>query len=181
MPQFGALIAFAVGAIVIGLAFGWIARRTVDPTGTAATLAMQTIRTRRWGFIAVAAVAAVALVVSLPLAPYGIAGTGRFDREGQALAVPVTAFQYGWRGLPQAVPLDQPVRFELSSADVNHGFAIYDPEDRIVGQVQVMPGYTNRLTVTFDRPGRYFVRCLELCGVFHHAMIQSFCAGDCPR
>ena len=182
MPQFGALIAFTAGAVVVGLAFIWIARRTaVGPTGTASTLAVQTTRARWWGFIALLALAAVALVLGLLRAPYGITGSGRFDQESPALAVPITAFQYGWRGFPSAVPLDQPVRFELSSTDVNHGFAIYDPHDRIVGQVQAMPGYTNRLTLTFDRPGRYVVRCLELCGLYHHAMIQSFCAGDCPE
>jgi hypothetical protein len=50
----------------------------------------------------------------------------------------------------------------------------YDPEGHIVGQVQAMPGYTNVLVMRFDRPGSYQIRCLELCGQYHHIMVRGF-------
>jgi cytochrome c oxidase subunit 2 len=53
---------------------------------------------------------------------------------------------------------------------VNHGFALYDPDMRIVAQTQAMPGYTNVLRYTFREPGVYRVLCLEYCGVGHHEM-----------
>ena len=64
----------------------------------------------------------------------------------------------------------QSVRFDVTSADVNHGFGIYTREGRLVAQTQAMPGYVNRLRLQFDRPGTYRVMCLEFCGLSHHVM-----------
>jgi cytochrome c oxidase subunit 2 len=62
------------------------------------------------------------------------------------------------------------VEFRVSSLDVNHSVGIYDPAGVLVGQVQGMPGYLNRLRMRFDRPGRYYLLCLELCGHGHSNM-----------
>jgi cytochrome c oxidase subunit 2 len=67
-----------------------------------------------------------------------------------------------------------PVEFHVTSQDVNHGFAIYDPEGHVVTQTQAMPGYTNRLLHTFTQPGKYRVLCLEYCGLAHHGMMTEF-------
>jgi cytochrome c oxidase subunit 2 len=37
-----------------------------------------------------------------------------------------------------------------------------------------MPGYHNKLTVTFEKAGRYTIACLEYCGLNHHKMIHEF-------
>jgi cytochrome c oxidase subunit 2 len=79
--------------------------------------------------------------------------------------------QWRWELDRDTVRLGDLVEFEVTSADVNHGFAIYTPEkSRILAQAQAMPGYTNKLQVRFDVPGDYEVLCLEYCGVAHHAM-----------
>ena len=44
------------------------------------------------------------------------------------------------------------------------------PDHVLIGQVQGMPGYVNRLRLRFDRPGRYDILCLELCGNLHSRM-----------
>jgi cytochrome c oxidase subunit II len=62
------------------------------------------------------------------------------------------------------------VEFRVTTLDVNHGFSLYSPDGRLVAQTQAMPGYMNRLRVTFDRPGTYTVLCLEFCGMSHHRM-----------
>ncbi|MBX3689035.1 cytochrome oxidase [Dokdonella sp.] len=67
-----------------------------------------------------------------------------------------------------------PVEFRVTSADVNHGFAIYDPDGRIVIQTQAMPDYTNKILYTFTKPGTYKVMCLEYCGLGHAPMVTSF-------
>ncbi len=72
------------------------------------------------------------------------------------------------------LPHGRVVRFEVTSADVNHDFGIYDPHGEIVGQVQAMPGFTNVLVMRFDQPGSYTIRCLELCGQYHHLMVRGF-------
>jgi cytochrome c oxidase subunit 2 len=62
------------------------------------------------------------------------------------------------------------VEFRVTTLDVNHGFSLYAPDGRLVTQTQAMPGYVNRLRVTFDESGTYTVLCLEFCGMSHHRM-----------
>ena len=62
------------------------------------------------------------------------------------------------------------VEFRVTTLDVNHGFSLYAPDGRLVTQTQAMPGYVNRLRVTFDQAGTYTVLCLEFCGMSHHRM-----------
>ena len=78
--------------------------------------------------------------------------------------------QWYWQLDDTEFVVGEPIQFHVSSNDVNHGFAIYNPEHRIVAQTQGMPGYTNKLNVTFDEPGVYRILCLEYCGLAHHAM-----------
>jgi cytochrome c oxidase subunit 2 len=66
------------------------------------------------------------------------------------------------------------VEFRVTSLDVNHGFGIYDPDGKLVGQTQAMPGYVNRLFLRFEKPGSYTILCLEYCGLTHHAMRGGF-------
>ena len=78
--------------------------------------------------------------------------------------------QWSWTITPRAFVVGQTAEFHVTSRDVNHGFALYDPKLRIVAQTQAMPGYTNILRYTFTEPGTYQVLCLEYCGVAHHEM-----------
>jgi len=84
--------------------------------------------------------------------------------------VSVIGHQWYWEISATQFEVDTPIEFQVTSADVNHGFAIYGPDGRILIQTQAMPGYTNELLYTFDEPGAYTVRCLEYCGLAHHAM-----------
>ena len=68
------------------------------------------------------------------------------------------------------VPPRTMVEFRVTTLDVNHGFSLYAPDGHLVAQTQAMPGYVNRLRVTFDEPGVYTVLCLEFCGMSHHRM-----------
>ena len=78
--------------------------------------------------------------------------------------------QWSWTITPRAFVVGQTAEFHVTSKDVNHGFALYDPEMRVVAQTQAMPGYTNVLRYTFAEPGTYQVLCLEYCGLEHHEM-----------
>lgn len=84
--------------------------------------------------------------------------------------VNVIGRQWSWEFSTNQVEAGVPVEFRVTSADVNHGFAIYAPDGRIVVQTQAMPGFTNKILYTFDQPGTYMVRCLEYCGLAHHVM-----------
>lgn len=71
------------------------------------------------------------------------------------------------------VPAGKTVEFAVSSADVTHGFGLYDDDGKLLAQTQSMPGYTNHLRYVFETPGRYHVLCLEYCGLAHHAMLAE--------
>ena len=62
------------------------------------------------------------------------------------------------------------VEFRVTTLDVNHSFSLYAPDGHLMAQTQAMPGYVNRLRVTFREPGTYTVLCLEFCGMAHHRM-----------
>jgi cytochrome c oxidase subunit 2 len=71
------------------------------------------------------------------------------------------------------VPAGQPVEIRVTTADVNHGFGLYDANNRLVTQTQAMPGFTNVIRHVFTTPGTYRVLCLEYCGLGHHTMFSQ--------
>lgn len=81
-----------------------------------------------------------------------------------------TGHQWRWTLDQDTVKVGQLVEFEITAADVNHGFAIYKNKNQMLAQAQAMPGYVNRLQVRFIEPGEYEVLCLEYCGLAHHGM-----------
>lgn len=87
--------------------------------------------------------------------------------------VNVVGRQWSWQITPSTVEAGSVVEFRVTAEDVNHGFALYSPEGRIVSQVQAMPGYTNRLLHTFAEAGEYTVMCLEYCGLGHAPMTAT--------
>mgnify|MGYP002634082665 CR=1 FL=1 len=64
------------------------------------------------------------------------------------------------------------VRFSAKSNDTMHGFAVYHPDGDVLFTMMLMPGLETATSIihTFDEPGTYTVRCLEYCGIAHHAM-----------
>lgn len=88
--------------------------------------------------------------------------------------VEVVGQQWSWQIEPNTIRAGTPVEFRVTSKDVNHGFAIYALNNRIVAQTQAMPGVINKLVYTFTEPGTYKVMCLEYCGLGHAPMIAEF-------
>ncbi|HHU38945.1 MAG TPA: cytochrome c oxidase subunit II [Propionibacterium sp.] len=65
------------------------------------------------------------------------------------------------------LPLNEPVRFKLDSADVIHSFWIPD----FYFKLDVIPGRTNTFDVTATKEGTFLGKCAELCGTYHAAMV----------
>jgi cytochrome c oxidase subunit 2 len=72
------------------------------------------------------------------------------------------------------LPAKKQIRFHVTASDVNHGFGVYNSDGRLLSQVQAMPGHVNRLLMSFEKPGKYNILCMEYCGVGHHVMQESF-------
>ena len=82
----------------------------------------------------------------------------------------IWTFEYPENGVSSTslhLPVDRPVQFQIESKDVIHSFWI--PEFRI--KRDATPGQISELTVTPTQLGRYPIRCAELCGAGHAAMI----------
>lgn len=71
---------------------------------------------------------------------------------------------------PVEVEAGELVELRVTSFDVNHSVGLFDPGGTLIGQLQSMPGYVNRLRTRFEQPGRHFIFCLELCGNGHSRM-----------
>ncbi|WP_163970532.1 cupredoxin domain-containing protein [Oceanobacillus halotolerans] len=94
--------------------------------------------------------------------------------EGQEpTVVDVEALQFGWDISQTEFKVGEPIEFDVTSKDVNHGFGIYDEDMNLLAQTQAMPEYTNTVYITFDEPGTYEILCLEYCGLAHHIMTAT--------
>ena len=164
-PQVAVGIVFLVLALLIVAVFVTVARQTVSDVPFTSVQAVGYWIRKRWlGFLC----ALLVIVVGLSFfeLPYAKGSPRR--------VVHVTGIQFAWIIVPSQLPLNTQVRFEVTSRDVNHGFGIYDPNGHMIGSVQAMPGYTNKLDLTFHTPGVYHVYCFELCGIDHHVMQATF-------
>jgi cytochrome c oxidase subunit II len=64
------------------------------------------------------------------------------------------------------IPVGEPVRIELRSADVIHSLWV----PNLQGKMDLLPDKTNVTWLQADRPGRYRGICAEYCGVQHAKM-----------
>ncbi|MEZ0361170.1 MAG: hypothetical protein ABWK04_04620 [Hydrogenobacter sp.] len=132
-------------------------------------------------FLLLSITVAIYLILTLPKAPYFAFSQSPPDRVLHVVAkqfsfaisgFPITDEETFSRSLGNEVKVKkgEVVEFRVTSFDVNHGFGIYDPEGRLIAQVQAMPGYINRLRYRFKKVGIYTIQCLEYCGIAHAYM-----------
>ncbi len=67
------------------------------------------------------------------------------------------------------LPVDEKVRFELTSPDVIHSFWV----PSFLFKMDVIPGKTNAFELTPDKIGTFAGKCAELCGTYHSQMLFS--------
>jgi cytochrome c oxidase subunit 2 len=101
----------------------------------------------------------------------------------QDQTVNVVAYRWNWGfnyidegayavGTPNApalleLPVNEKIRFELTSPDVIHSFWV----PAFLFKMDVIPGKTNVFELTPDKLGTYAGKCAELCGVDHSRML----------
>ena len=87
------------------------------------------------------------------------------EPDGSA-TVRLIAEQYDFVPHCVSVPVNTPVKFRLTSADVVHGFLL--PDTNV--NTMVVPGFVAEVRTSFSRVGEYQMPCNEFCGLGHHAM-----------
>lgn len=160
--QIAVLVVFGALAFVIALIFVVAAAMSQESARYVQVQRAGYRLRKRWLAVLVALIPPI-LALGVLAAP-GTGGTG--DR----VEVEVVGRQFSFAIDPDSVPVGTRIRFSVTSADVNHGMGIVDPDGKLVGSIQMMPGYTNRLDMTVTKPGRYRFLCFEYCGLAHHAM-----------
>jgi cytochrome c oxidase subunit 2 len=93
-----------------------------------------------------------------------------------AMLVKITAYQYWWDfeypelGIRNSneliLPVNKPVRFEITSADVIHSPWMTS----LVGKADAIPGVITKSWVKPEKLGNYYGQCAELCGASHSNM-----------
>jgi len=123
-------------------------------------------REKTWFGIVVVMLVAL-LFATIWFTPYG-------KSQGSGQAFPVKAEQFAFIVPGRVLHKGEPVKFSLTSADVNHGFAVFNSKNVLLFQVQVMPDHTQNYVYTFKQPGTYHIICFEYCGVGHDQMKGEF-------
>lgn len=164
------LTIWLVGAALITLGFIFVIMQVGQPAGDAAERMRASHRWQARLF----ALMVVAFFIGTWATLHRFPIPAQDRASGAPQTVQATARMWAWEIKPDKLNAGSAVEFRVTSMDVNHGFAIYAPNGRIVAQTQAMPGYTNRLLYTFDEPGRYSVQCLEYCGIGHGPMRTTF-------
>jgi cytochrome c oxidase subunit II len=177
MQQLAWLLSLALMALV-AMGFTFVALKSGRRADDYTPLQARAYRIRTKLFWALVLVLGPTMIYSLLDLPYGASHAHAKASGVQALVVEAKGYQWRWELSHNRVPIGQTVEFHVTSADINHGFALYDPEMHLVAQTQAMPGYTNTLNYTFSRAGTYKALCLEYCGIAHHNMIAEIKVGD---
>ena len=165
-PQVAVAIVFGLLALLLAALFVLVAlqSRKEIPFARVREVAY---RIRPVWFAVLAIVLAGGVISSLFFLPYS-----RGANVGAEIKV--VGGQFYWSMSPPEVPAGEEVDFAVTSADVNHGFGVFDPDGHLLGSVQAMPGYTNHLNLRLEEPGSYLVSCMEFCGLGHHEMYRNF-------
>jgi cytochrome c oxidase subunit II len=132
----------------------------------------------RWGepFIVISGVVLPAVIL-IGVFVVSLADMRELSRTGSraALEIDVTSHNWWWEvrypnGAGTAneihVPVGEPVRLKLVTADVIHSFWV----PRLQAKIDHVSGRTNYMWLQADRPGRYRGQCAEFCGLQHANM-----------
>lgn len=158
-----ALALTSVVLLALLACFWWVLSRTQSAVPIN-QIAPKAYRLRTKLFWLVMLVGAVVSVVTLVPWPHGVLAS-EVNRH-----IDVKARQWSWELSDSEVKVGEVIEFRVTAEDVNHGFGLYDADQRMLVQIQAMPGFTNTVRYRFERPGKYEILCLEYCGIAHHAM-----------
>jgi cytochrome c oxidase subunit 2 len=160
------LILYAAMTIV-GVAVGLLVFRSTR-VGFHVRVAPRSALERRESYWGIAVISF--LVIALGGTIFSIPYWSDTSTQATPQRIEVIGRQFAWTVNPTRVRAGVKTRVEVRSADVNHAVGLYDPDETLVKQVNVLPGVTQDFVITFSRPGTWRIRCLEFCGVDHHLM-----------
>jgi cytochrome c oxidase subunit 2 len=129
-----------------------------------------------WTAIPVVILAAIVAFVLVKLP--GINSAGSASAANQPMTVTVEGHQFYWNfiypnGVIQVermrIPAQRKIKLVIKSEDVDHSWWI----PSLQGKFDAIPGKTNHLYFSADRPGTYEGQCGEFCGYEHPHMLAT--------
>lgn len=125
---------------------------------------------RIWFGVLIVVFLVVNIVTLSPLVPWQQWLLWSSPAPAQRIAVEFANYEI--RLPPQGIQVKagEFVEFVATSRDVTYGFGVFRPDGSMVFQMQVIPGYENKLVWKFDAPGTYDVRSTEYSGPRHSEM-----------
>lgn len=115
-------------------------------------------------------------LILVPLLIYSLTTTAALQMQDTGLTIRVVGHRWWWEvEYPEQdiltanelyIPAGEPVRLELTSADVIHSFWV----PQLHGKKDMLPEHTTAFWIEADRPGIFRGQCAEFCGVQHAHM-----------
>ena len=179
------VVAFVSVAVLLGMA-----RHRNDPhRGEEGVMARREVKSGLSWIYAGVAVSVVILAISFG-GTLAVLNAASHPRVTPSLTLDVTGHQWWWEvtysqandpelGFTTAnevhLPVGEPVRVRLHSADVIHSFWL----PQIAGKMDVIPGQVNETWVEARKPGKSRGMCGEYCGM-QHAMMALDVTAESP-
>ena len=163
-------------AVVLALVVGMLRRKRASD----APLDLdQAFEDRAGRLILGLGIATTAIVLGLSFVSYAGQRT-IFSKDEKALTLKIVGHQWWWEVRYEAdsphqsfvtaneirIPIGQPVKVELESADVIHSFWV----PALTGKMDLITGQKNELQFTAKNAGVYRGQCAEFCGLQHAHM-----------
>lgn len=177
-------VLLSIASIVVLVVTGLVIVGVYRPRNEAANV-MRTAGGVRWIVIGGIAVPAIILLGVLFLAMRTLAATDA-PPANPAVTIEVVGHRWWWEirypgrspgdlftsANEVRIPTGQPVRLELTTADVIHSFWI----PQLAGKTDLIPGQRNVTWIEADSAGTYWGHCGEYCGLQHANMLLSVTA-----
>ncbi len=125
---------------------------------------------RIWFGVLIAIFLIFNVITLSPLVPWQKWQIWSKPTPAQTIAVEMEDYQIKLPSKQVTVKAGQYVEFVATSKDVTYGFGIFRQDSTMVAQMQVIPGYQNRLLWKFDAAGSYDIRSTEYSGPRHSEM-----------
>jgi len=128
------------------------------------------IRERRWLYVLIAVFLVFNVVTLSPLVPWQKWLLWSHPTPDKRISIEIEDYEIKLPGQGIEVKAGEFVEFTVISKDVTYGFGVFRQDGTMVFQMQVPPGYENRILWKFDEPGTYDVRSTEYSGPRHSEM-----------
>ena len=128
------------------------------------------VRERRWFYVLIGVFLVFNIVTLSPLVPWQRWLLWSKPTPQRSYAVDIENYQFRLPAGGMEAKVGEYVEFTATSQDVTYGFGVFRADGSMVFQMQVMPGYQNRIVWQFDEPGSYDVRSTEYSGPQHSEM-----------